>query len=115
VTWGESLLVASSLITGILVPVTLALVARGASTRERLFERLDERLDHIDGCIDSLRERVISSTELVRERASMELREAILRQDESRHALIDRMMSVLNEAEERVTRRIERLEERNRL
>lgn len=113
-TWPEALIIASSLLTGVLVPVTLSIVIRQSTNREKLFDRLYVRLDHIDTCIDSLRERILSSIDLVREKSSMELREAILHQDEARHALIDRVMSVIAESEERVTRRLERLEERQR-
>ena len=117
-TWAEGLLIINGSVTGILVPVILYVVSRRAIVNTSNFAKLEARLDHVDECIDALRDRVIGSMvtrtelELVRDRAALDLRDINMQQHQARHDNNDRVAAVLAEVENRLTRRIERLEGR---
>lgn len=116
-TWAEALPIVTTASSGILIPIILYIVGRQALLRTSSHTSLHERLDHIDACIDALRDRVVgematrTELEAVRDRAAIELQKFDLAQNQARHDNNDRTAALLVSIEDRLTRRIEVLEE----
>ena len=96
----ESLTLTVLVLTGVGMPVLGYMLSRQDTHRQEVSDNLNERLDHLDGCMDDLKNRVLGSAVT---RAEMESRLAQLRGEI--HADTDGLHGRLMRLEDQALRR----------
>jgi len=115
-TYFESASILLLIANGILMPIVLYYVASGKQARAAGFAALEGRLNHLDQCLDALKLQVAASgitrpeveTKILDLRREMQ--DELTKQIMARHDQATRVQVLVDSVEERLTRRIERVE-----